>query len=85
MTTSRESRKNPKRKKTEGFKPWSEDDAEAYMKKYPLGTKERVWFDVLCFTGGRRGDAVTLGRQHLRKSKHGTVLTFRTEKSGEQT
>jgi len=30
-----------------------------------LGTKERVWIDVLLFTGLRRGDAVRLGRQHV--------------------
>jgi integrase len=45
--------KNPKRKKGQGFKPWTEADAEAYMKRWPIGTKERVWFDVLCFTGFR--------------------------------
>jgi integrase len=39
-----------------------------------------VWFDVLCFTGARRGDAVIVGRQHVRDQ----VLTFRTEKGGEK-
>ncbi|HET7164996.1 MAG TPA: tyrosine-type recombinase/integrase, partial [Pseudolabrys sp.] len=68
---------NPKRKKGEGFPIWTEADVEAYYQRWPLGTKERVWIDVLLFTGGRRGNAVTIGRQHVRDG----VATFRTEKS----
>ena len=30
------------------------------------GTRQRVWLDVLLYTGLRRGDAVRLGRQHVR-------------------
>ncbi len=30
------------------------------------GPKQRVWFAVLLYTGLRRGDAVRLGRQHVR-------------------
>ena len=47
---------NPKRKKGAGFPVWTEADIEAYYKRWPLGTKERVWLDVLLFTGLRRGD-----------------------------
>ena len=69
--------KNPKRKKGHGFEVWTEDDVDAYERRWPIGTKERVWFDLLCYVGGRRGDAVRLGRQHVRDG----VATFRTEKS----
>jgi integrase len=78
--------KNPKRKKGAGFPPWSEADAEAYERQWPIGTKERVWFDVLCFTGFRRGDVVAVGRQHIRSivdAKTGQetkVISLRTEK-----
>jgi integrase len=68
---------NPKRKKGPGFPVWTETDVERYYARWPLGTKERVWIDVLLFTGGRRGDAVVIGRQHVRDG----VATFRTEKS----
>jgi integrase len=37
-----------------------------------------VWLDVLLYTGLRRGDAVPLGRQHVRNG----VATLKTEKSG---
>lgn len=69
--------KDPRRSKTEGFPVWSEDDVERYCKKWSIGTKERVWLDVLLYTGLRRGDAVKLGRQHVRNG----VATLRTEKS----
>src|SRR5215472_4473600 len=69
--------KNPKRRKGPGFPVWTEEDAAAYDERWPIGTKERVWRDVLFYTGLRRGDAVTLGRQHVRDN----VATLRTEKS----
>lgn len=69
--------KAPPRPKTRGFPVWTEDDVTRYEERWPLGTKERVWLDVLLYTGLRRGDAVTLGRQHVRDG----VATLRTEKS----
>jgi len=67
----------PKRKKGPGFPVWTEEDAAAYDRRWPVGTKERVWRDVLFYTGLRRGDAVRLGRQHIRDG----IATLRTEKS----
>lgn len=40
-----------------------------------LGTRQRVWLDVLLYTGLRRGDAVRVGRRHV-----GGFI--KTEKSG---
>ena len=36
----------------------------AYEARWPIGTRQRVWLDVLAYTGLRRGDAVRVGRQH---------------------
>ena len=69
--------KDPKRLRTEGFPVWLEADVERYCERWPVGTKERLWLDVLLYTGLRRGDAVRLGRQHIRDG----VATLRTEKS----
>lgn len=71
--------KNPRRPKTGGFPIWTEDEVAAYEARWPRGTRERVWLDVLLYTGLRRGDAVRLGRQHVRDG----IATTRTEKSGE--
>ncbi len=68
---------NLPRKTGDGFRPWTEDDVAAYERRWPLGTRQRVWLDVLLYTGLRRGDAVRLGRQHVRAG----VATIRAEKN----
>jgi integrase len=68
---------NPYRKKGGGFIAWTEDDVTDYEQRWPVGTRQRVWLDVLLYTGLRRGDAVVLGRQHVCNG----VATLRTEKS----
>jgi integrase len=70
--------KNPPRRKGAGFRAWTEDDVDAYERRWRLGTRQRVWLDVLLYTGLRRGDAVRLGRPHVR----GGVAKIKTEKSG---
>lgn len=70
--------RNPKRKKGPGFKMWTEDAMAAYERRWPIGTRQRVWLDVLAYTGLRRGDVVRLGRQHVRDG----VATLKTEKGG---
>jgi integrase len=69
---------NPAQPKRGGFPVWTEDDLARYESRWPVGTKERVWLDVLLYTGLRRGDAVQLGRQHVRDG----IATLRTEKTG---
>jgi len=71
--------KAPRRRKSSGFRPWTEADVEAYEACWPIGTRQRVWLDVLLYTGLRRGDVVQLGRQHVRDG----VATIKTEKSQE--
>jgi integrase len=71
--------KNPPRQKNNaGFAAWTDEDLAAYEARWPAGSKERVWLHVLLYTGLRRGDAVVLGRQHVRDG----VATLRTEKTG---
>jgi integrase len=69
--------KNPKRPKGDGFRPWTQEDVAAYQRRWPVGTRQRVWLDVLRYTGLRRGDAVRLGPQHVRDG----IATITTEKS----
>jgi integrase len=67
----------PAKPKSQGFPVWTEDDLARYEARWALGTKERVWLAVLLYTGLRRGDAVRLGRQHVRDG----IASIRTEKS----
>jgi integrase len=69
---------DPARPKGGGFPVWSEDQVAAYERRWPIGTRQRVWLDVLLYTGLRRGDAVSLGRQHVRNG----IAALKTEKSG---
>lgn len=69
--------RNPKRPKGPGFPAWTEEDVARYEARWPVGTRQRVWLDVLLYTGLRRGDAVLVGRQHIR----GEEIVIRTEKS----
>jgi integrase len=62
----------------DGFPPWTEEDVAKYQARWPLGTRQRVWLDVLLYSGLRRGDAVRYGRQHV----SGGIGRIPTEKSG---
>ena len=66
--------------KSEGFAVWTEDDEARFRARFPLGTRERVAFAVLRETGLRRGDAVRVGRPHLKDG----VIRIATEKTGER-
>lgn len=70
--------KNPPRRRGQGFRPWTEEDMAAYEQRWPIGTRQRVWLDVLAYTGLRRGDVVRIGKQHVRDG----VATLKTEKGG---
>jgi integrase len=69
---------NLPRRKSEGFEPWTEEHVAAYQRRWSIGTKERVWLDVLLYSGLRRGDAVRYGRPHV----HNGIGRIKTEKSG---
>ena len=66
-----------KRKKTQGFLPWTYDDVVKFENRWPLGTRERVMLDVYMYTGLRRGDAARVGPGHV----YGNVISLATEKS----
>lgn len=66
------------RPKTNGIPEWTEEEISAFQPRWPLGTRERVAFDVLFYTGLRRGDAAVFGRQHIKDN----VARLTTEKTG---
>ena len=63
---------------TDGYHTWTEAEVAKFEKVYPLGTRERVWFDVLLYTGLRRGDACRLGPENVVDG----VFTIKAEKNG---
>ncbi|MHC2017097.1 hypothetical protein [Methylobacterium sp. CM6247] len=59
------------------FLGWTEDELARFEAKWPVGTRQRLAFDPLLYTGFRRGDAVKIGRQHVRNgvlSRTGNVV-----------
>jgi integrase len=62
------------KKAAKGFPIWTDEDVEKYTRHWPIGTRQRVWLDILLYTGLRRGDAVRLGKQHV-KEGIATILT----------
>jgi integrase len=55
------------KKKTEGYPTWTEAHIEQFIARHPLGTKAYLALMLLLDTGVRRGDAVQLGPQHIRR------------------
>jgi len=64
---------------TDGHPPWPEQGCAAFEKRWRRGTRQRLAYDLLLYTGLRLGDAVRLGRPHVKKG----IATIRTEKTGE--
>lgn len=47
----------------DGFHTWTVEEIRQFEARHPLGTKAHLALSLLLFTGVRRSDAVTLGRQ----------------------
>ena len=64
--------------KTDGFHSWTEAEIAAFEKVHPVGTRARLAFALLLYTGQRRGDVVKMGRQHIRDN----CIAVRQQKTG---
>jgi len=79
-----------KSKRKGGYPPWTDEDMANFEARWPRGTRERVIFDILAYTGLRIGDVATLGRQHLKQRTivvegqplRQTVISIDSEKTG---
>lgn len=70
--------KTAEKVKTAGFPVWEDEEIEAFERRWPRGTRERVMFDIFLYTGLRRGDAARLGKQHVKNG----IITIDTAKTG---
>lgn len=68
----------PRAPKTEGFPVWTAADMAAFEAKWSVGTRERLAYDVLLYTGLRRGDAARLGPEHVVNGR----IEIENEKTG---
>jgi integrase len=57
---------------------WTDTELDAYEKRWPLGTRERLAYDVLLYTAQRVGDVVRMQRNEIRNN----VIAVVQEKTG---
>jgi integrase len=62
---------------SDGHHSWTEDEITQFEARHPIGSRERLAFALLLYTGQRRGDVIRMGRQHLRDG----MLSVRQEKT----
>jgi integrase len=67
------------RPRTDGHATWPQEWCDRFEARWALGTRQRLAYDVFLYTGLRIGDAVRLGRPHIKNG----IATIRTEKNGE--
>jgi integrase len=65
--------------KSDGHPPWSAEEVEAFRAFWPIGTMERLAFELIFWTGARVGDAIRLGEGNVDREGW---LTFRQAKTG---
>jgi integrase len=69
---------------------WTDEDMTKFEARWLRGTRERVIFGILAYTGLRIGDVAILGRQHLKQRTividgepvRRTVISIDSEKTG---
>lgn len=66
LTTNPARDVKPVQKAKGGYYTWTVADVEQFLDRFRLGTKARLAMALLLFTGARRQDMVTFGRQHVR-------------------
>ena len=64
--------------KGDGFHTLTEDEIAQFEAHHPIGTKPRLAFALLLYTGQRRSDVIRMGRQHIKDG----VLTVKQQKTG---
>lgn len=58
---------------------WTDEEMLRFEAAYPLGTRERLAYALLLYTGQRSNDVVRMGRQHIRDGWL-TITAKKTEK-----
>jgi integrase len=54
------------RVKSDGHHSWTDDEIAQFEARHAIGSKPRLAFALLLYTGQRRSDVLRMGRQHIR-------------------
>ena len=60
---------------------WTDEETAKFEAAYPLGTRERLAYSLLLYTGQRSGDVVRMGRQHIKTEAGQPWLTIIAQKT----
>jgi integrase len=60
---------------------WTDEETAKFEEAYPLGTRERLAYSLLLYTGQRSGDVVRMGRQHVKMEAGLPWLTIVAKKT----
>src|SRR5262249_55808635 len=66
--------------KSEGYHSWTEAEIAQFEQRHPVGSRARLAFALLLYTGQRRSDVVRMGRQHLSDN----AICVRQQKTGRE-
>jgi integrase len=55
-----------------GYHTWTLEEVQQFEERHQIGTKARLAFALLLYTGQRRSDVIRFGKQHVKRS----ALTF---------
>ena len=59
-----------------GYHTWTLEEVHLFEERHPIGTKARLAFALLLYTGQRRSDVIRFGKQHVKRG----ALTFTQHK-----
>ncbi len=51
------------------FATWTDEDLAAFEARWPAGSRARLAYALMLYTGQRRGDVIRLGWQHVRNGR----------------
>lgn len=55
------------------FATWTDDDLAAFEARWPTGSRARLAYALMLYTGQRRGDVIRMGWQHVRNGRLSVV------------
>jgi integrase len=66
--------------KSDGYHSWTEAEIEQFERRHLVGSRARLAFALLLYTGQRRSDVIRIGRQHLNDG----AICVRQQKTGRE-
>lgn len=70
------------RRKTDGHIPWTAEEIKRFRDRWPLGTMQRLAFEIMLCCGLAKIDAIAAGPRNVEEYKGKKLLHYRRAKTG---